>query len=370
MYEMANAATTGARARSLRVLILEDNLDDAALMQHELEQAGFAVEARRVETREAFAAHLAPDLDLILSDHDLPAFDALQALTLLKKQDLDIPFIIVSGTIREELAVEAMKQGAADYLLKDRLTRLGAAVEHALEERQLRRQRRQAFRALTHLSRRLIEVQEAERRRIALELHDEVGQMLTALCLALDIDETSVPAADRNRLRRARDLVESISAKMHDLSLDLRPTMLDDLGLLPALLWHVKRYTEQTGVQVDFQHTGLLGQRFSTEVETAAYRIVQEALTNVARHAETDRASVKASASGSDLHIQVADAGRGFDLERVMHTHETGGLSGMQERAALVGGEATIEAAPGQGGRIHARLPLDDDKFLQEVDVL
>lgn len=370
MYEIAKAATFVATARSLCVLILEDNLDDAALMQHELEQAGFAVQAHRVETRDAFAAHLTPDLDLILSDHHLPEFDALRALALLKQRGLDVPFIIVSGVISEEMAVEAMKQGAADYLLKDRLTRLGAAVEHALRERQLRRQRQQAYRALKRLSHRLIEIQEEERRHIALELHDEVGQMLTALRLSLDIEDAPLPAAARNRLRLARDLVESISTRVHDLSLNLRPAMLDDLGLLPALLWFVRRYTEQTSVQVDFKHTGLSEERFPADVETAAYRIVQEALTNVARHAGVARASVKAGASGNALHIQVEDAGRGFDLERVMHTYETGGLSGMQERAALVGGEATIEAAPGQGVRIHARLALGDDKPLQEVDGL
>ena len=370
MYELADAAMATASPRSLRVLIVEDNRDDAALMQHELEQAGFAVEARRVETRDGFTAQLAPGLDLILSDHDLPAFDALQALTLLKKQDLDIPFVIVSGVISEEIAVEAMKQGAADYLLKDRLARLGAAVEHALEERQLRRQRQQAYRALKQLSRRLIEIQEEERRHIALELHDEVGQMLTALQIALDIDEASLPAALRERLQRARDLITVLSAKVHNLSLDLRPTMLDDLGLLPTLLWYVRRYTAQTGVQVDFQHTGLSEQRFPTEVETTAYRLVQEALTNVARHAQTDRASVKAATRAHVLHIQIVDAGCGFDLERVMHRHETGGLSGMRERAALVGGEATIETASGQGVRIHARLPLGTDKPLQEADGL
>ena len=359
-----------ARPDRLYVLMLEDNPDDAALMHEALLEHGFDPAVEVVDTEHAFQAHLTPELDVILADYALPAFDALRALALLRQRQLDIPFIIVSGVISEEVAVEAMKQGAADYLLKDRLTRLGAAVEHALEERQIRRQRRQAHRALKHLSRRLIEIQEEERRRIALELHDEVGQMLTALRLALDIDEASLPAAARNRLRQAQDLVESISVRVHDLSLKLRPTMLDDLGLLPALLWHVKRYTEQTGVQVDFQHMGLSGQRFAAEVETAAYRIVQEALTNVARHAETDRAFVRARAGGGDLHIQVEDAGRGFDREWVLHTHETSGLSGMQERAALVGGEVTIEAAPDQGTRIRVRLPLDDGKPLQETNRL
>lgn len=367
---MAPATQAVARSDRLHVLVLEDNPDDAALVHEALLQHGFDLAVQVVDTEHAFCTHLTPELDVILADYALPAFTALRALALLKQRQLDIPFIIVSGVISEEVAVEAMKQGAADYLLKDRLARLGAAVEHALEERQLRCQKRQAYRTLKQLSRRLIEVQEAERRHIALELHDEVGQMLTALRLVLDIDEASLPAVDRNRLRRAQDLVESILAKVHDLSLNLRPAMLDDLGLLPALLWFVRQYTEQTSIQVDFQHARLSGQRFAAEVEIAAYRIVQEALTNVARHAETDRVSVQAAMRANTLYIQVADAGRGFDLERVMHRHETGGLSGMQERAALVGGEATIEATPDHGVCIHVRLPLGDDKNVQEVDGL
>ena len=148
MRGIAKAERPVTTTRRLRVLILEDNQDDAALMEHELLQTGFAVEARRVETRDAFAAELAPDLDLILSDHDLPEFDALRALSLLKQRGLDVPFIIVSGTISEEVAVEAMKQGAADYLLKDRLARLGPAVQHALEKKHVRDQKRQAEAAL------------------------------------------------------------------------------------------------------------------------------------------------------------------------------------------------------------------------------
>ena len=132
----------------LRVLILEDNPDDAELVLHELEQAGFALEVERVETEEAFLAGLSAEVDVILADYALPQFGAIEALALVKQRGVDIPFIIVSGVISEEKAVEAMKQGAADYLLKDRLTRLESAVRHTLAQRQLRREKQQAYLAL------------------------------------------------------------------------------------------------------------------------------------------------------------------------------------------------------------------------------
>src|SRR3990172_7577889 len=130
-------------ATPLRVLILEDRQTDAELMVHELRRAGFDPDWERVETEADYVAHLDPSLDLILADYALPQFDGLRALQLLQERGLDIPFIIVSGTIGEELAVNAMKRGAADYLLKDRLARLGTAVAQAMEQHRLHRERKQ-----------------------------------------------------------------------------------------------------------------------------------------------------------------------------------------------------------------------------------
>lgn len=135
-------------ATFLRVLILEDQPDDCILMLRELQREGFTPDWQRVETESEYLALLQSDFDLILSDYSLPQFDALRALQLAREQALDIPFIIVSGTISEEIAVECMKNGAADYLMKDRLMRLGPAVTHALREKQLREEKRQAEAAL------------------------------------------------------------------------------------------------------------------------------------------------------------------------------------------------------------------------------
>ena len=132
----------------LRVLILEDRPEDAELMLHELRRAGFEPAWQRVETELDYLAQLHEGLDAILADYTLPQFDALRALQLLQEHGLDIPLIIVSGLISEEAAIECLKQGAADYLLKDRLARLGPALTHALQEKKLRDEKRQAETAL------------------------------------------------------------------------------------------------------------------------------------------------------------------------------------------------------------------------------
>jgi signal transduction histidine kinase len=149
--------------------------------------------------------------------------------------------------------------------------------------------------------------------------------------------------------------------RVRNLSLDLRPAMLDDLGLVPTLLWHFDRYTAQTNVRVAFEHSGLV-KRFAPDIETAVYRIVQEALTNVARHARTSQATVRLWVDDSQLYVQVEDEGVGFDTEATLETMLTSGssfgLEGIRERVLLLEGQLTVEAMPGQGTRLTAELPL------------
>jgi signal transduction histidine kinase len=158
-------------------------------------------------------------------------------------------------------------------------------------------------------------------------------------------------------LARAQSLVEELISRVRDLSLELRPTMLDDLGLVPALLWLFERYTAQTGIQVSFQHIGL-DRRFDSDLETAAYRIVQEALTNVARYAGVQQATVNLWADAATLNVQVEDSGKGFDPDRARAAHPSTGLAGMRERATLLNGQLTVETAPQAGTQITAELPL------------
>jgi PAS domain S-box-containing protein len=238
-----------------------------------------------------------------------------------------------------------------------RVVRLLGAVQDITEHKRDQQQLQDYAQRLQALSRRLLEVQEGERRHLARELHDEIGQALTGLKLALEMAGALSPAELGPQLQDALALVRDLSGKVRDLSLGLRPTLLDDLGLLPALLWQIERYTQQTKVAVHFQHHGLNG-RLPAEVETAAFRIVQEALTNTARHSGVLEASVDVYLDRDTLHLRVTDRGRGFDPRRLPAGGATSGLSGMHERAELVGGRLEVEARPGVGTRLTAQLPV------------
>jgi PAS domain S-box-containing protein len=231
---------------------------------------------------------------------------------------------------------------------------VAASLAVAIGQARLHEAVRTGRERLRALSRRLVEIQEEERRHLARELHDEIGQLLTGLKLTLEISARP-RAGEPDGLGQARDLVDDLIARVRDLSLDLRPAMLDDLGLLPALLWHLDRYSKQTSIRVHFEHGGI-DRRFSPEVETAAYRIVQEALTNVARHAEVPEVTAWVWCDGEALNVHVEDAGKGFDPAA---TRLSGGLPGMRERAELLGGHLIIDSTSGAGTRVTAGIPLE-----------
>jgi PAS domain S-box-containing protein len=200
------------------------------------------------------------------------------------------------------------------------------------------------------LSRQLLTVQEEERRHLARELHDEIGQALTGLQMQLEAVMRTTGAP----LDEARTIVRELFQKVGELSMDLRPAALDTLGLLPALLHFVERYQVRTGVRIDLRLHGL-DRRFPEPAEIASYRVIQEALTNVARHAGIKRATVHLFADEDLLTVSIRDAGKGFDPAS---NHIGGGLRGMRERVELLDGRFTVEAAPGTGVQIMAEIPL------------
>jgi len=228
-----------------------------------------------------------------------------------------------------------------------------------------RRQAEEKFkeysRKLQVLSRRLVEAQETERRHIARELHDEIGQALTstqinlqALLQSPDL-KSMVP-----RLKESLAVVEHVLEQVHDISLNLRPSVLDDLGLEPALRWFTERQVALIGLQAEF-HADPLKQRLDPVIETECFRVAQGALTNVVRHARAKTVSVELRKDAGQLHLRVRDDGTGFDVAAVREQAVRGaslGMLSMEERAALAGGGLEFTSAPDHGTEVHAWFPL------------
>ena len=233
-------------------------------------------------------------------------------------------------------------------------------TEHKRAEKALR----ESEERLRYLSSQLITAQEEERKGISLELHDEMGQTLTAIGLNLEsIGKELTPehaAMIKDKLAETISLVEHASDHVRDLSLDLRPSMLDDLGLLPTLRWYVNSYEKRTETPVIFEALNL-EERLAPEVEIVLYRIVQESLNNIRKHAQAKKVKIRLEQKKKKIGVLIEDDGIGFHSDRAVSetTLVKGiGLLGMQERVRLLGGSLKIRSREGQGTSIFVELPL------------
>ncbi|MGH8055865.1 MAG: sensor histidine kinase [Candidatus Entotheonellia bacterium] len=230
-------------------------------------------------------------------------------------------------------------------------------ITHVQQVEQQLEQVRTETTQLRALSQRLIAMLESERRHMAQLVLNEIAQPLSILKLLIEKSITRVPARAHALLDKGPALLAEIIAQLREVSLDLRPAMLDELGLLPTLLTYVEGYTSRTQVQVILLHSGL-GRRLPSDIETVAYRIVQETLSNVARHAGVDKARIYVKLTPSLLILQIEDQGSGFDVEAKLLRGTACGLIEMQERARGAGGQLRVESKPGTGTRVTAKFPL------------
>ncbi len=487
---------------SYRLLLVEDSADDAELLLYSLRAAPFEFTAVRVETEAEYRAALATDLpDVVLCDFNLPRFSTDRALKILGECGLDIPFIVVSHHIGEEAAVAAMQDGASDYLLKNRLGRLPAAIEAAVGRRVSRQQqarveaalrasesmkrgilnslttriavldgkgiivatnkawdsyddtRGQSYKAaaalgqnyfdllqaaadrsdasaeqsmknlravidretafasveyeragpggthwfvtrampledsldgavvsheditdrmLAHhaladanqrlqaVSKRVLTIQEEERRGISRELHDDIGQSLTALKIGLHRLAQRIGDEHKEILIQCLSTAELTLEKLRNLSLELRPPQLDQLGLDEALHWLADQQRNNTGLDISCQFVGLT-ERLPALLEAVCYRIAQEALNNATRHAKATKISIRVELSDRLLTLAIHDDGVGFDIDAARNKAiKTGslGLISMEERAQLAGGRLKVRTVPGGGTTVQASFAL------------
>ncbi len=348
--------------RSLRVLHLEDSALDHELTLAHLQRGGLQVEALRTESEAAFLTALEQHWDIVLSDFNLPGFSGLVALDLLKARGRDIPFILVSGEIGEDTAVEAMRNGASDYLLKNNLARLVPAVLHAIDAHESRTARVRADRELDKSRRRLSELAqhlqnsiEHERAAIAREIHDDVGGSLTALkfdlaWIARHTTDTAVKLRVNSALETVTLAIESSQRIMHN----LRPAILEQ-GLVAALQWIASRFEKRTGVPCEVR-VPAQSPEWPAGVPLVAYRTAQEALTNITKHAQASRVQIDLSLAGGVMSLEIADNGRGLDAADLAKARSFG-IRGLHERAGTVGGWVDLSSSPA-GTTLILSVPL------------
>jgi two-component system, NarL family, sensor histidine kinase UhpB len=485
---------------ALRILILEDLPSDVELMTYELREANIVHTYRHVTDREQFLAALQEDKpDLILSDFKLPNIEGLEALALAQANCPEAPLIFVSGAMGEEVAIDAMKRGATDYVLKDHLSRLGPAVQRALREAEDRRERRQAVAALREseekyrllvknipsvvykgyqdcsvdfvdgkveeltgysksefdarhlkwndlliwedrekfkqaflegfrssrsyvreyrirrkdgeiiwvqdrgqiicsplgrveyisgvffeitarrraeealqeseqrlrfLTSQLLSAQERERKRISMELHDELGQSLAVLKLQIRAIERALGEDQGDLKEGCRELLQYLDGVLDNirrLSRDLSPAILEDLGLQSALKYLIngvsKHYTVKHSFEVDD-----LDHLFPSDAQIIIYRIFQECLTNISKHAGATEVSIKVKENDGFLSLVLEDNGIGFEPAQLSTRRASGrglGLAALDERARMLGGSLEIRSQPGAGTRVTCIIPIE-----------
>jgi signal transduction histidine kinase len=354
-------------SRPLRVLHIEDSELDHELAMAHLRRGGLTVHTQRVDSEAAFRAALRLEWDVILSDFNLPGFSGLYALEILKQSGALMPFILVSGEIGEDTAVEAMRNGASDYLLKNNLARLVPAVEHAIEANEMRRARLVADRDLAASRQRLSELAqhlqtniEMERAAIAREIHDDVGGSLTALkfdlaWIARHATSPEVQQRVNSALETVTHAIEASQRIMHN----LRPAILEQ-GLVAALQWLVARFEKRTGVQCHFRtsHETL---QLPAGVPLVAYRTAQEALTNISKHSGATRASIDLSLASGVLSLEVSDNGKGLSHDDLAKSRSFG-IRGLHERAGTVGGWVDLASRQGVGTTLILSVPLHPEQ--------
>jgi len=480
----------------LQLLMLEDNELDADLIKRLLKRSGMEFNAvLATGKKEYMLAITEKTFDAVLADNSLPQFNSIEALKILQEKGLDMPFILVTGTVSEEFAAEIIRLGADDYILKNNLTRLPSAINRAIELHQMQQEQKRAeleikasnerfnliskatndalwewdvhtnkiwwseshytmfgydphqtrpglkewmqkihpddrpafsqiverikkrelsnweseFRFLKpdqswgtilqrgfvladnkgfpvrvmgsymditarknteeqlkqsheemrQLASRLQEIREEERASMAREIHDELGQQLTGLKMDISwLIKKLAPLEEPidNKLKSITGLLNETIVKVRKLATELRPSILDDVGLAEAMEWQSTEFEKRSGIQVQFSTSGPTIV-IPVNISIGLFRIYQESLTNVARHAEASEVRSSLDLAGHELALSITDNGKGFDPAAIGHK-KTLGLLGMKERTVMMGGSYTIKSQPGKGTTVCISVPV------------
>lgn len=361
--------------RPLKVLLLEDLDSDADIIQLKFKKFEHEVDCFHVKNKQEYleALNHGP-YDCIISDYGLLQYTGMDAVKELRSKDAYTPFIICTGNLNEETAVACIKAGADDYVLKESLGRLNSAIAGAilakrnlLEKEQAESELIELNQRLTALTHHLQNVRDEEKKKIAMEIHDQLGQELTGNKLGLywiqqQIKQHGIAKVNEEEVQDKITYLLDLNTKTIDtvrrIAHQLRPVVLDDIGLIPALEWHVNNFNKndkcKCGLILDAENV-----TFKKELSTAIYRIAQEALTNINRHAQASEANLALYADSKFLHLVVEDNGVGAIKEEALKSRSLG-LFGMRERLKPWNGKWDMQTAPNQGTKIHIKIELQN----------
>ncbi|HEV8513073.1 MAG TPA: response regulator [Cyclobacteriaceae bacterium] len=357
-----------------QILFLEDNPDDVELIENELTEAGMRFMSRRIDKKSEFLKEVDDFCpDIILADYSLTMFNGVQAFRMLKEKKLNVPFILVTGVLSEELALECLKEGIDDFILKSSFKRLPAAIINAIRKKEIEEEKNRFALELkkSHeelrllVNRHQISIEE-ERMNIARDLHDELGQVLTAL--KIDI------AMLRKRLTTGKNVseqmindeftsisktVDKIATSAKQISAGLRPEALDDLGIFEAIQWQTLEFEKRNKIICQLHLPNELPD-LTKELSIALFRIVQEGLTNVARHAFADRVQIDLDFRDNVLFLEILDNGKGIEEEKIRSSKSLG-IIGLRERVQLLQGQFFIGKAKGGGTKVSIMIPTNNN---------
>lgn len=336
----------------IALLFIDDSESDMKLATRELRRGGFAPERRRVTRVEKLRACLAErSWDIVLGEPSAAHIDIRDAMATVREVAPGTPFVVLAKRRDDDVALETLRCGAVDFVLKAHIGRLPAVIA--------RECRRPLGAEQTTVTRLLLAAQEAESRRVARELHARVGQLLSALAHTLAVAQHEMPPECIERIDLARQLAEQAIRSTRELSTELWPCILDDVGLAPALRWLGDRYSQRFGFSVAVNGDDV---PVIPKVPAAAcYRITEEALSNVARHAAARRVEIAVRARRLAIEVEIRDDGRGCAPDLVMPRSVRGeslGLAAMKERAVWAGGTFVFDSKPGGGTTVSARIPI------------
>ncbi len=347
----------------LKVLLLENSEADALLLVEKIEQSGFVLDYDRVDTKQRMLSVLSAesDWDIIISEHIMPGFSSTDALLLLLQRGIEAPLIIVSDNVPEEVAIQSVRAGAHDFLIKDNLSRLGIAITRALQVSRARTEAKAYQQRLRELSIHLEEVRETERVNIAREVHDELGGMLTAI--KMDVRWLHKKCSDSNgeaeeKFTLVGDNIDGAINTVRRIITDLRPSVLDDLGLVAALEWQLNEFEKRTFIRCHFDNPAPAIPVKEKSHEVAIFRVFQESLTNIAQHARASKVEVSLAFENRCLLLDIMDNGIGISKDNKLKRGHYG-ILGMHERLLSIGGSLEVSAAESAGTRVTLRLPFE-----------